>query len=88
MTLGRILRFVTCSEEVPILPYRIAPSIVFESLQYDLPTAHTCINRLCLNVPDATLPKEEFFVKFDMPFCQDYFGLSERGVLTDRNVLK
>ena len=77
ITLGAVLNFVTCSEEIPVLGFAIDPLVCFSnSMQSCLPKSNACINQLMLAigevVPDSV---EELFAKFDMDFCSKHLGL-------------
>jgi len=71
VTLGHVLAFATGSEEEPLLGFGLAPSIAF--VDGSLPKANTCICRLQLPT-DVSASQESTFDKFDLAFCNSYFG--------------
>ena len=76
ISLERVLKFVTGSENEPVLGFQMRPTIVFKAaVRSCVPMSNTCINRLTLPVgeivPDV---KEEVFSFFDYAFINDYFG--------------
>ena len=76
ISLGNILKFVTASENEPVLGYRMKPSIVFDdNMSSCLPTSNTCINKMTLAI-GAMLPedREVLFNYFDYAFVNNYFG--------------
>ncbi|XP_052249529.1 uncharacterized protein LOC127857163 [Dreissena polymorpha] len=78
VTLGKVLKFVTGTEEEPVLGFSLKPSIHFSENQPFLPSANTCINRLNLTIPSETaaIPNDtELFNLYDYAFSNDYFGL-------------
>ena len=72
LTLGHILQFVCGTDEEPVLGFALHPEIIFRGCdQSFLPTANTCICRLCLPCPSSTvsLPTEaELFKLYDYAF--------------------
>ena len=78
MRLSHILQFTTGAEEEPVLGFVLHPSLVFvEVSNAFIPTANTCVNRLCLPRPSmgVPLPKEdELFNMYDLAFSNTYFG--------------
>uniref|UniRef100_A0A8W8LKN5 HECT domain-containing protein n=1 Tax=Magallana gigas TaxID=29159 RepID=A0A8W8LKN5_MAGGI len=76
VTLAKILRFCTGSEEEPPLGYQIQPTMEFVERQSFLPTGNTCINKMQLTIPVNEEPTEDaLFNFFDFAFCNSYFGL-------------
>lgn len=78
VNLGSVLKFVTGSEEEPVLGFQIAPSIHFHEGVSFLPTANTCTNRMNLTLPSGSIempPKDELFFLFDYAFSNTFFGL-------------
>lgn len=76
VTLAKILRFCTGSEEEPPLGYQIQPTIEFVERQSFLPTGNTCINKMQLTIPVNDEPADDaLFNFFDFAFCNSYFGL-------------
>ncbi|XP_021362402.1 uncharacterized protein LOC110456155 [Mizuhopecten yessoensis] len=72
ISLGKILSFVTGSEEVPILGVSISPTLSFVELPGGFPTATTCTNYL--NLP-LNLVEGDMFEKLSMAFMSQYFGM-------------
>ncbi|XP_069107732.1 uncharacterized protein [Argopecten irradians] len=66
VTMEKILRFCTGSEEEPTLGFSMQPTIEFSAIA--LPMANTCTNKLSL--PLTNLNTE----LFDMAFLSEYFG--------------
>ena len=75
MTLGNILRFVTCGEKEPLLGFAVPPLTFNDSLPSCLPKANTCINRLILAVGSIVPEKERMFENFDLAFVNTHFGM-------------
>lgn len=77
MTLSKVLTFVTCGEQEPVLGYTIPPSLLFsDSLPSCFPKANTCINKLVLATGEKVpVEKEEIFYRFDLAFLDTYFGM-------------
>ena len=78
MRLEDILQFWTGCRYPPLLGFSIKPCIEFqENPAGFLPTANTCANVLRLPRPSPTDGEKEseyYFKKFDLAFCQKYFG--------------
>ena len=75
--MGDIMKFVTGSENKPVLGYGMKPTVCFnENVLSCLPTSNTCINRMTLaigdNVPED---KVQMFAYFDYAFVNNYFGM-------------
>ena len=71
-----ILRFVTGSENEPILGFSIQPCIEFcDSMPSSFPVRNTCANKLTLPCGEI-VPKEQdkMFEFYDMAFANQYFG--------------
>ena len=82
LSLGNVLRFVTGTEEEPLLGFQMQPSINFVEAKnkYDFaPTASTCSNTLNLPRPSVQLelPEEEteLFQLYDYAFTSEFFGV-------------
>ena len=76
VSLAKILRFCTGSEEEPPHGYNIQPVVEFVERQSLLPTGNTSINKMQLTIPINNEPTEdEMFNFFDFEFCNSYFGL-------------
>lgn len=73
LKLSDILAFSTGSEEEPVLGFEMEPSIHFNELPGDLPTASTCINQL--NLPLAEHNDDYIFDRLKLAFVNSYFGL-------------
>jgi len=73
VTLGRILQFMTGSDEEQIIGFSLKPSIHFHDLAGSIPTASTCVNMLYLPL-DVSYSEEELFYKYSLAFTSDYFG--------------
>ena len=75
--LENILKFVTASENEPVLGYGIEPRIEFANAESAFPTANTCINKLTLVIGEK-LPadNERMFDIFDLTFVNEHFGLA------------
>ena len=73
-----ILKFVTGTDEEPVLGFALHPSIKFvESESEMIPTASTCINQLRLPRPSVglkLLEESQLFNLYDYAFTNDYFG--------------
>ena len=80
VTLGHILKFVTGSENEPVLGFTIRPTITFcpvETKERFFPRSNTCVNNLNLPRPSQLhrLPNEVLlFDQYDFAFCNSYFG--------------
>ena len=77
VTLGHVLRFVTGTEEEPVLCFKMHPSIEFCENSLFFPISNTCVNSLKLVRGSLTtsLPSEaELFQTFDVPFGCAHFG--------------
>ena len=74
VTLGKVLTFVTCGEQEPVLGYAIPPSLLFsDSLPSCLPKQQ---NKLVLAIGEKVqAEKEEMFYRFDLAFLDTYFGM-------------
>ena len=78
MTLNKVLKFATGTEEEPALGFTLKPSLQFIVRNSHLPTGNTCINRLSLTVHDADreLPSDDYlFNLYDYAFSNAYYGL-------------
>ena len=79
LTLSSILRFVTSTDEGPLLGFKIDPSIRFHEVQDSyLPTASMCLNYLTVPRQNHTnkLPKaKELFELYDYAFASTFYGL-------------
>ncbi|XP_068689840.1 uncharacterized protein [Montipora foliosa] len=76
ISLGNILKFVTGSENEPVLGFQMKPSISFDAgMPSCLPISNTCINGLSLPV-GGIVPndKVDAFSFFDYAFLNDFFG--------------
>ena len=57
VTLEKVLKFITGSEEEPVLGCGIDPHVVFDRVAKSfLPTRNTCVNKLTLPVGDMVPP--------------------------------
>ena len=80
VSLGHILKFVTGTDEEPVLGFALHPSITFvkaESESKMIPTASSCINQLRLPRPSVglkLLEESKLFSLYDYAFTNDYFG--------------
>ncbi|XP_057312418.1 uncharacterized protein LOC130653938 [Hydractinia symbiolongicarpus] len=80
VSLPDVLRFVTGSEEEPLLGFALAPSIKFVPVMEEgrfLPTSNTCINQLQLPMESnaISLPDENaLFGLYDLAFSSRFFG--------------
>ena len=75
VTLEKILRFATGTEQEPAMGFTMQPSITFQAdMVMSLPRAHTCINRLILPIGNLPASKAELFNTFDLAFSNEYFG--------------
>ena len=77
VSLAKILRFCTGSEEEPPLDYNIQPVVEFVERQSLLPTGNTNINKMQLPIPIYNEPTDDemFNFFFDFAICNSYFGL-------------
>lgn len=78
VSLCSILKFVTGTEEEPVLGFHIHPSIAFVKNASLVPTSNTCINKLNLSIPygNMEVPSEDILFNLnDYAFCNAYFGL-------------
>ncbi|CAH3139854.1 unnamed protein product [Porites lobata] len=77
VSLGHVLRFITGTDEEPILGFKMQPSIEFCENSIFFPTSNTCINSLKL-VRGSLIPplpsEAELFQTFDVAFGCAYFG--------------
>ena len=76
VTLEKVLKFITGSEEEPVLGCGIDPHVVFDRVAKSfLPTRNTCVNKLTLPVGDMVPPNHAgIYAFFDYAFTNDYFG--------------
>ena len=80
VSLGHILKFVTGTDEEPVLGFALHPSITFvkaESESKMIPTASSCINQLRLPRPSVglkLLEESKLFSLYDYAFTNHYFG--------------
>ena len=80
VSLGHILKFVTGTDEEPVLGFALHPSITFveaESESKMIPTASSCINQLRLPRPPVglkLLEESKLFSLYDYAFTNHYFG--------------
>ena len=76
VTLGKVLKFVTGSEEEAVLGYGVSPYVVFDRQTVSFPpTSNICINRLTLATGDCVpKEKENIYNLFDYSFSNEYFG--------------
>ena len=77
MTLGHVLRFITGTDEEPVLGFKMHPSIEFCENSLFFPTSNTCVNSLKLVRGSLTTPLPsgaELFETFDVAFGCAYFG--------------
>ena len=77
VTLGHVLRFVTGTDEEPVLGFKMQPSIEFCENSLFFPTSNTCVNSLKLVHGSLTIPlpsEAELFQTFDVAFGSAYFG--------------
>ena len=80
VSLGHILKFITGTDEEPVLGFALHPSITFveaESESKMIPTASTYINQLRLPRPSVglkLLEESKLFSLYDYAFTNDYFG--------------
>ena len=80
VSLGHILKFITGTDEEPVLGFALHPSITFveaESESKMIPTASTDINQLRLPRPSVglkLLEESKLFSLYDYTFTNNYFG--------------
>ncbi|XP_061197632.1 uncharacterized protein LOC133205778 [Saccostrea echinata] len=70
ISLGNVLNFITCVENIPPLGFAITPSLTFVDDAGPFPTAQTCINRIIL--PSGTAALNPDFL--DLAFLNAHFG--------------
>ena len=93
VSLGHISKFVTCTDDEPVLGFALHPSITFVEVESEskmIPTASTCINQLRLprlSVGLKLFEESKLFNLYDYSFTNDYFGQVWRLLVTLLNKL-